>query len=70
MINPTTSEGFHPGSTRAVAEQIGPVSAWNGFWAVKKEEHGWSNLNLDSIEAPIPRPLMQYDNDGTKEFDL
>jgi predicted O-methyltransferase YrrM len=25
---------FHPGVTRAVAEQFGPVPAWNGFWAV------------------------------------
>ena len=26
--------GFHPGVTRAVAEQFGPVPAWDGFWAV------------------------------------
>jgi hypothetical protein len=25
---------FHPGVTRAVSEQFGPVPAWDGFWAV------------------------------------
>ena len=78
VVNPNTSfkgdgrmyVGYHPGVTRAVGENIGPVSNWGAFWAVANSGHGWELINLDGIEAEIPRPLVQYDNEGNKVFDF
>jgi hypothetical protein len=49
---------------------MGPVSNWGAFWAVANSGHGWELINLDGIEAEIPRPLVQYDNEGNKVFDF
>lgn len=68
--DPATGEGYHPGVTRAIAELIGPVSNWGGFWAVRKTRSGWTRIPLDEIDADIPRPLAQYDHEGNKKFDL
>lgn len=69
-VNPQTGDGYHSGVTRAVAETLGTVSSWHGFWAVKDTEIGWDLIDFESIEAPVPPPLMQYNNEGLKEFDL
>ena len=69
-INPETNAGYHPGVTRAVAERIGAVSSWQGFWATIRSDNGWENLELEGIEAPTLRPLMQYNNEGAREFDF
>jgi predicted O-methyltransferase YrrM len=69
-IDAASGNGYHPGVTRAVGENIGPVSNWGAFWAVANSGHGWELINLDGIEAEIPRPLVQYDNEGNKVFDF
>jgi hypothetical protein len=34
-------DGYHPGVTQAVAEIIGPVSCFEGLWAVKRTSNRW-----------------------------
>lgn len=43
---------YHPGVTRAVAEKLGEVSAWSGFWAMRKRG-GWEKIE-EQLEAKIP----------------
>jgi len=65
-IDRETETGFHPGVSQAVAECLGPVSCWYGFWAVQKIGSSFKNIDLSKVEAPIPAALMQYDYDGQK----
>jgi predicted O-methyltransferase YrrM len=46
---------YHPGVTKAVGEAFGPVSAWFGFWAMRKREDGWQAVELDGMPIRIPR---------------
>jgi len=53
-----TRRTFHVGVTFAVAETIGKVSSWEGFWAVRKNGNSWNkinieNLDLNNIEVPV-----------------
>jgi predicted O-methyltransferase YrrM len=45
---PKTGKEFHPGVTMAVHVFFKkPVSAYNGFWAMRKIKNGWETVNLD-----------------------
>ncbi|MBI3441414.1 MAG: hypothetical protein HY052_06395, partial [Proteobacteria bacterium] len=48
---------YHPGVTLAVAEVFGEVSAWEGFWAMRKTEYGWIKVNLVDCDIEIPEHL-------------
>jgi predicted O-methyltransferase YrrM len=48
---------YHPGVTKAVAETLGPVTAWNGFWAARKAANGWTPVELDLRHVEIPAHL-------------
>jgi predicted O-methyltransferase YrrM len=50
--------GYHPGVTRAVAEALGPVMAWNGFWAARKDANAWAPIELDLGRVEIPGHLI------------
>lgn len=69
-IDPLEDTGFHPGVSRAVYECLEQVSSWHGFWAVQKVGSLFQNIDLESIEAKIPRALMQYDYDGNKVLNI
>ncbi len=69
-VNPETGDGYHAGVTRAVSETLGRVSSWHGFWAVKINKLGTHLLDIANVDASIPRPLLQYNNEGEKEFEL
>ncbi len=45
---------FHPGVTKAVWERFGRVSAWRGFWAMRKLEHGWQPVSLVGMPMRLP----------------
>jgi len=68
--HPASATGFHPGVTLAVFENFGRVSAWGGFWAMAASDDGWRPLSLDGIEADVPPLLLQYDEDGTRLFEV
>jgi predicted O-methyltransferase YrrM len=57
--DPRTGQWFHPGVTLAVAEAVGDVSVWEGFWAVRKRGSGWEKLAADpgpGAARPHPPP--------------
>ena len=58
------SRTYHPGVTLAVGEAFGRVSAWEGFWAMRKQGESWGPLSLDGMPIDMPphlpmRELMQ-----------
>ena len=48
---------YHPGVTQAVAELFPNVSAWEGFWAVRRKGNAWENIDLDISGISIPGHL-------------
>jgi predicted O-methyltransferase YrrM len=48
---------YHPGVTRAVAEAFGEVSAWEGFWAMRKTKGGWTKVDLSGCKIEIPEHI-------------
>lgn len=60
-VDPRSHESFHPGVTRAVAEFLGEVSVWEGFWAMRKRGAGWEILAPDDLGSAveIPGHLLQ-----------
>ncbi len=59
---------FHPGVTLAVAERFGEVSAWNGFWAMRKVADGWQRVNLRGMPAHFPNHLSPKNLTGLKAY--
>ncbi len=61
--DPMTKDWFHPGVTLAVADWFGgEVSAWEGFWAMRKKQDGWEDVvdaRLDTGDVRIPECLAQ-----------
>ena len=61
LLDPKSNEWFHPGVTLAVADWFGAVSAWEGFWAMRKRGHGWEKVvseKLDLKDVRVPEHLM------------
>lgn len=48
---------YHPGVTRAVGEAFGEVSAWEGFWAMRKHDQGWEPIDLSGCAVEIPQHI-------------
>jgi len=50
IIDPRTKQFVHPGVSKAVWDFFGTrVSAWNGFWAMRKRnDGGWEEVALDA----------------------
>lgn len=53
--DPATGVRYHPGVTRAVAEALGPVSAYEGFFVMRKLGGGYVPVDLSGRTASIPR---------------
>jgi predicted O-methyltransferase YrrM len=65
---PGTNRRFHPGVTMAVGETFGPVSAWLGFWAMRKTEAGWEQISLEGMPTAIPSFLSPRQRVKIQEF--
>lgn len=57
ICDPNTKEYYHPGVTLAVGQQIGPVSAYEGFWVARKSGNTWKNVFLTGEENRVPSHL-------------
>jgi predicted O-methyltransferase YrrM len=55
MQDSVTGIRYHPGVTRAVAEILGPVSAYDGFFVMRKLGGGYVPVDLSGRTACIPR---------------
>ena len=58
-VDPRTGGYLHPGVTLAVAELVGPVSCWHGFWAARKTGSGFEKIDLDVGDLSIPRHFRE-----------
>ncbi len=52
--NPLTGRSYHPGVTVAVAEVLGQVSAWAGFWAMQTHGSSWRPITLRGMPVVYP----------------
>jgi predicted O-methyltransferase YrrM len=52
-----TGINFHPGVTLATWDEFGRVSAWNGFWAIRKTGDSWETFDLDHEKIELPQHL-------------
>jgi predicted O-methyltransferase YrrM len=55
---------YHPGVTQAVDEAFGPVSVWDGLWAVRAEAGQWREVELNLQNLTLPPHLadeLRYD---------
>jgi predicted O-methyltransferase YrrM len=57
VTDPLTQQGYHPGVTAAVAEVLGSVSEWNGFWAVQRQGDRW---NQPLLVKPAVAPYSDH----------
>jgi predicted O-methyltransferase YrrM len=53
--DPRTGRSFHPGVTVAVAERLGVVSAYRGFWIVRKAGRSYEPVDLAAATGLLPR---------------
>jgi predicted O-methyltransferase YrrM len=59
--DPRTGLFYHPGVTRAVAEQLGRVSMREGFWAVRRSGDSWAAVDLPEDGVHIPEHVCEAD---------
>lgn len=52
--------GYHPGVTLAVAEALGEVSVWHGFWAVQKNHDAWKKISLQGMPVEYPHHFPEH----------
>jgi tetratricopeptide (TPR) repeat protein len=60
ILDPRTKVNFHPGVSLAVGEIFGTVSAWEGFWAMRRRGTGWEMVELPGAlpgQLHIPQHL-------------
>jgi len=50
---------FHPGVTAAVAEELGVVSAWGGYWAIRWERGKVNKIVLDLTKVNLPAHIQR-----------
>ncbi len=58
--DPKTQKQYHPGVSLAVRDFFGEASAWEGFWAMRKQKGCWQKVVLAgrlADQAAIPRHL-------------
>jgi len=49
---------FHPGVTSAVNECFGPVSSWEGYWAVRWEDGRADSVQIDNSKLHMPKHIQ------------
>ncbi len=58
--DPRSGEWFHPGVTLAVAHWFGTVSAWDGFWAMRKQDQNWEPVVIGQVpHAPEEHEVLR-----------
>ena len=60
----TLGTAYHPGVTRAVAEALGEVSLWEGFWAMTKRGNDWEKIDLTGCTVAVPEHIRQTSDNG------
>lgn len=56
-IAPGTEKSFHPGVTLAVAEALGPVTDYTGFWATRRNGDRFEPVSLSGANVILPDHL-------------
>jgi predicted O-methyltransferase YrrM len=54
VVDPKNRKPYHPGVTLAVAEAMGPVSSYTGFWAMRREGEGFVPVDLAGASPFLP----------------
>ncbi len=54
VSDPYTGETFYPGVTLALHEVFGPVSAYDGFWLMRKSGDNYVDVSLREATAVLP----------------
>lgn len=49
ILDPKTNEWYHPGVSLAVGEFLGEVSAYEGFWAMRRRGGSWEKVELYAL---------------------
>lgn len=65
--DPKTNRNYHPGVTLAVAEILGEVSAWGGFWAMQKQGNDWKPLSFKDMPIVYPEHFPPHMVQKAKE---
>jgi len=60
--DPKTGHGYHPGVTVAVHEVFGEVSAYYGYWLMKKTSNGYEQMTMHS-KTTFPCYMPQEERD-------
>ena len=63
IVDPKTQQSFHPGVSLAVGDFFNKdVSAWYGFWAMRKKVNKWEEIksNADINNFVIPKHLIPW----------
>lgn len=56
IIDPISGRKIHPGVTLAVAETMGVVSSYGGYWLMKRTgENSWDKIDLTGMKLVIPK---------------
>ena len=54
MEDPKSAIGFHPGVTLAVESFFGEVSAYAGFWCMRKTPAGYEKVSFREATGRLP----------------
>jgi hypothetical protein len=59
ITDPGKSCAYHPGVTAAVAEALGRVPVWDGFWAVQQHGTKWVAPELSAAPNMVPSHIAE-----------
>jgi predicted O-methyltransferase YrrM len=59
VFSPSANGYYHPGVTAAVAEALGQVCTWAGFWAMRRTSDSFEPVALDLEAAEVPLHVRQ-----------
>lgn len=65
LVDPKTGQGYHPGVTVAVADGFGKVSAYGGYWLMRRLGDGFQPVDLSGRPVRVP-PHVPVDDDLSK----
>ena len=65
LVDPKNGQGYHPGVTVAVAEGFGKVSAYGGYWLMRRLGDGFQPVDLSGRPVRVP-PHVPVDADPAK----
>jgi predicted O-methyltransferase YrrM len=62
LVDPKTGQGYHPGVTVAVAESLGQVSAYAGYWLMRRLGSGFQPVDLKGRPLHVPPHVTVSDD--------